>query len=34
MSDQNPSILSHVSLGSNRFDEAAAFYDQALATLG
>ncbi|WP_415846245.1 VOC family protein [Stutzerimonas zhaodongensis] len=34
MTDQNPSILSHVSLGSNRFDEAAAFYDQALATLG
>ena len=26
MPDQNPSILSHVSLGSNRFDEAAAFY--------
>ena len=34
MSDHNPSILSHVSLGSNRFDEAAAFYDQALAALG
>jgi len=34
MADQNPSILSHVSLGSNRFDEAAAFYDAVLATLG
>lgn len=34
MTDQNPSILSHVSLGSNRFDEAAAFYDQTLSTLG
>src|SRR5690606_15313324 len=34
MSEQNPSILSHVSLGSNRFDEAAAFYDAVLATLG
>lgn len=34
MSEQNPSILCHVSLGSNRFDEAAAFYDQVLAALG
>jgi len=34
MADQNPSILSHVSLGSNRFDEAVAFYDAVLATLG
>jgi catechol 2,3-dioxygenase-like lactoylglutathione lyase family enzyme len=34
MTDQNPSILSHVSLGSNRFEEAAAFYDQTLTTLG
>ncbi len=34
MTDQNPSILSHVSLGSNRFDEAAVFYDQTLAALG
>lgn len=31
---QNPSILSHVSLGSNRFEEAVAFYDEVLATLG
>ena len=31
MADQNPSILSHISLGSNRFDEAVAFYDQVLA---
>ncbi len=29
-----PSALSHVSLGTNRFDEAAAFYDAVLATLG
>ena len=28
------SALSHVSLGTNRFDEAAAFYDAVLATLG
>ena len=34
MAEQNPSILSHISLGSNRFDEAVAFYDQVLATLG
>ena len=32
MAEQNPSILSH--LGSNRFDEAVAFYDHVLATLG
>ena len=31
---ENPSILSHVSLGTNRFAEAVAFYDQVLATLG
>ena len=30
----NPSILSHVSLGTNRFKEAVAFYDKVLATLG
>ncbi len=34
MAEQNPCILSHVSLGSNRFDEAVVFYDQVLATLG
>ncbi|UTW06606.1 VOC family protein [Pseudomonas benzenivorans] len=34
MADANPSILSHISLGSNRFDEAVAFYDQVLPTLG
>lgn len=34
MSEQNPSILSHVSIGSNRFDEAVAFYDKVLPTLG
>lgn len=28
-----PSILSHVSLGTNRFAEAVAFYDKVLATL-
>ncbi|OSI12800.1 VOC family protein [Neisseria canis] len=31
--NENPSILSHVSLGTNRFDEAVAFYDRVLATL-
>lgn len=34
MSDDNPSAISHVSLGSNRYDEARAFYDAVLATLG
>lgn len=34
MSDDNPSILSHVSVGTNDFDRAAAFYDAVLATLG
>ncbi|MDO4231491.1 MAG: VOC family protein [Lautropia sp.] len=30
----NPSIISHVSLGTNRFEEAVAFYDKVLGTLG
>ena len=30
----SPSALSHVSLGTNRFNEAVAFYDAVLATLG
>ncbi|MCW7536584.1 VOC family protein [Aquabacterium sp. A7-Y] len=34
MSSSNPSILSHVSIGSNHFDRAVAFYDAVLATLG
>lgn len=32
--ESNPSILSHVSLGSNDFDRAVVFYDRVLATLG
>ena len=34
MSDDNPSILSHVSIGTNDFDRAVAFYDAVLAALG
>lgn len=35
MSDaENLSIMSHVSIGTNRFDEAVAFYDEVLATIG
>lgn len=34
MADDNPSIISHVSLGTNRFAEAKAFYEVVLATLG
>lgn len=32
--DDNPSILSHVSIGTNDFEQAIAFYDQVLPTLG
>jgi catechol 2,3-dioxygenase-like lactoylglutathione lyase family enzyme len=32
--DDNPSIMSHVSIGTNDFDRACAFYDKALAALG
>ena len=34
MADENPSILSHVSVGTNDFDKATAFYDRVLATIG
>ncbi len=33
MADDIPSILSHVSIGTNDFERAAAFYDRVLATL-
>lgn len=31
---ENPSMMSHVSIGTNRFAEATIFYDRVLATLG
>lgn len=31
---ENPSIMAHVSAGSNRLPEAIAFYDKVLATIG
>lgn len=34
MADDNASIVSHVSVGTNDIDRAAAFYDKVLATLG
>ena len=34
MSDDNPSIMSHVSLGTNNFEKAVEFYDKVMATLG
>ena len=34
MSDENPSIMSHFSIGTNDFDRAIAFYDTVLATIG
>jgi catechol 2,3-dioxygenase-like lactoylglutathione lyase family enzyme len=33
-SNDNPSILSHVSIGTNNFEQAIAFYDAVLLTLG
>lgn len=34
MSNDNPSILSHVSIGTNDLSRSSAFYDKALAPLG
>lgn len=34
MTETNPSILSHVSIGTNDFSKAVEFYDQILPTLG
>lgn len=33
MADENPSMMSHVSIGTNDFDRALAFYDNVFATL-
>ncbi len=34
MSEEVPSILSHISIGTNDFDTATAFYDLVLTALG
>lgn len=34
MATDSPSILSHISLGTNNFEKAVAFYDRILPTLG
>ncbi len=34
MTDDNPSVLSHLSVGTNDFSRATGFYDQILAVLG
>jgi catechol 2,3-dioxygenase-like lactoylglutathione lyase family enzyme len=34
MADENPSMMSHVSIGTNDFDRSVKFYDRALAPLG
>lgn len=34
MSSENPSIISHISIGTNDFDRARRFYDQVLPALG
>jgi len=33
MNTDNPSIISHISIGTNNFDCAVAFYDKVLSTL-
>jgi catechol 2,3-dioxygenase-like lactoylglutathione lyase family enzyme len=34
MAEDNPSMLSHVSIGTNDFDRAVAFYDRVMPALG
>lgn len=34
MADNNPSILSHISVGTNDLERSSEFYDKALAPLG
>ncbi len=34
MTESNPSMMSHVSIGTNDFDAAVSFYDRVLAPLG
>jgi predicted lactoylglutathione lyase len=34
MNDDIPTVMSNVSLGTNNFERAAAFYDAVLATIG
>lgn len=34
MTDENPAIISHISLGTNHFSAARAFYERVLRTLG
>jgi catechol 2,3-dioxygenase-like lactoylglutathione lyase family enzyme len=34
MSDVHPSLMSHVSLGTNQYERAVAFYDAVMAALG
>jgi len=34
MSNNNPGIMSHVSLGTNDFHKATVFYDKVLKTIG
>ena len=34
MNDDIPSIMNHVSIGTNHFNEAIGFYDVVLATIG
>lgn len=34
MSDETPSIINHLSIGTNCFEEAIVFYDEVLKTIG
>ncbi|NOZ55118.1 MAG: VOC family protein [Gammaproteobacteria bacterium] len=33
MTNENPSIISHISIGTNNFERAVAFYNKVLSTL-
>ena len=34
MENENPSIISHISIGTNNFERAVVFYNRVLSTLG
>ncbi len=34
MENENPSIISHISIGTSNFERAVVFYDSVLSTLG
>ncbi len=34
LAESSPSIIAHVSIGTNRFDDAVAFYDKVMSSIG